>query len=190
MLPSAQPLGGQFVTNTFTTITGVEKYDYKYGNAYLSAGYTGYGGICDVIDVAVSWGGVRPNMAWIPWDDLQAYARSYNIGVYSYPFYWSTYNDGQNGQVWLFPVPSTNAEMEWDCFCFPTDIYTDSDYDAIPGGFRDSIKYYAASLAFLGAQRPGQAAIFENKFNESLGIGRHQAETGKTSDYYWTNDLP
>jgi len=177
-------------TNTFNSIPGQELYPYNYANQIVRQMYAGVQGIIDIIDVSVSWGGIRPNLGWLPWEDLQAYARSYNIGVTSYPFYWSTYNDGEAGQVWLFPVPTNALEMEWDCFAIPMDLNTNDDVDAIPLGFRNSIKYYAAALAFEGGYRYGNADLMEQRFERSLGIAREAAEKGRTPDYYWFQNLP
>lgn len=184
VLPTANP------TNRFLTIPGVEKYSYDYANAYVKKWNAGYQGIIDVIDLAISWGGIRPSMAWWPWEDLQAYGRSYNIGVTSYPFFWSVMNDGQRGQVWLFPAPSQALDMEWDCTCMPTPIYSDGDYDALPDSFSGAVKFYAAALSYLSSQRPGQAAIMRGEFMDHLGIDRAAADRGKTPDFYWGQGIP
>lgn len=180
VLPSAIP------TNTFLTIPGVEKYSYAMANQYVKRFNAGLKGIVDVIDLTASWGGsMRPALSWLPWDDLQAYARAYSVGVNSYPFYWSVMNDGQNGQVWLFPTPSQANEMEWDCTCLPLPLYSDGDYEAIPENFAGAVKFYTAALAYLSSQRPGQAAIMRGEFMDHLGIDRAAADRGKTPDYYW-----
>ncbi len=190
MQPDAAPNGTQLVTtNSFNTIAGVEMYPYLFAKPYIRAQYQGYDTVCDVIDLAVSWGGIRPNMSWLPFDELQAYARSYNFGVTSYPFYWSTNGDGTLGNVWLFPVPSQACEMEWDCTCVPLDIYTNDDYDAIPDPHTSAVKFYAAHLAYLGTQRWGQASAILDLYMDQLGITRAASDRGKTENYYWFNGL-
>lgn len=174
----ATPLGG------FNTITGVELYPFEYANPYLRVGNQGYKGIVDVMNVAVSWGGMRPALYWMPWQDLQAYARSYNIGVTSYPFLWSVSNEGENGKVWLFPYPNSALDMEWDVLCAPTDLNTDDDYDSIPDGFKNAVKYYAAGMAYLGSQRTGQWRIMMDAFADQLGISRFATDSGKVAGYY------
>ncbi len=173
----------------FTTIQGVERYPFGYANPYIANQNSGVKGIIDVFNVGVSWGGVRPNLSYIPWDELQAYGRSYNFGVTSYPFYWSTYGDGEAGEVWLFPIPTTNSEMEWDCTCIPLDLQSDNDPEAIPEGFRNAVKYYAAHLAYVGSQRPQYSQMMLQMFNETLGIGRVASDRGKVNDYYWWNSV-
>lgn len=149
---------GQPTTTGFFTINGQELYPYTYANQYVTQENRGFRAVIEVSNVAVSWGGaVRPVQNWMPWDELQAYARGYNIGVFSYPAIWSESGVGEAGKVWLWPVPSNAQEMEWDCFCVPTPLYSDNDYDAIPGIYQRAVQFYAAHLGFL-AQRQFQMA--------------------------------
>jgi hypothetical protein len=191
-LPGAMTPGADYV-NSFSTIAGVEKYPYSFANPYAKAQNTGVKGIIDVIGVSVSWGGIRPTMNWMPWDDLQAYARSYNVGVTSYPFVWSAQGYGERGQVWLFPIPtvgpsytqSGQGEMEWQVSCVPEPLYTDDDPEAIPEPFQQYVQYYAAYLAMLAGQRYGAAQIHLNYLNDNLGIGAIASDRGKVSSYYY-----
>lgn len=171
-------------SNSFQTIPGVELYPFKFANPYVRDANAGVKGILDVQDVAISWGGIRPALSWVPFADLQAYARSYNLGVTSYPFYWSTFGDGENGQVWLFPVPNQALEMEWICSCAPKDLNTDNDVEIIPSNFTDAVKFFAAYLGFLSSFRSGQALIQLNYFEDFLGLDRTSSDRGKTSSYY------
>lgn len=196
-LPDSAPAAGfSQTTNTFGTIAGVERYPFGFANPYLRAAHEGVEEIVDVISVSVSWGGIRPSMAWLPWDDLQAYARSYNIGVFSYPFYWATQGDGASGEVWLFPVPTitgqgqaAQGEMEWWVTALPKPIYTDSDYDAIPSPFRNCVKYYAAAQAYIGSQRFGQAEYMLKRFEQNIPISRAASDRGKSPNYYWFDSV-
>ncbi len=187
-VPDAFPAGtvANAAINSFQTIPGQERYSYiGYINEYAKAQHAGIGGVVDLIALSVNWGGsIRPTLAWMPWDDLQAYARAYAYLVESYPSVWSCYSDGEDGEAWLFPCPSTIGEMEADAFCYPKDLYTDSDYDAIPGGFRNAIKFGAASLACMASQRFAQAEYYAGLFNDRIGVGRVSADRGKTPSYY------
>lgn len=174
----------------FQTITGVERYAFGYANAYARR-FSGVKAVADVITVAVSWAGnssqtgvLRPALDWIPFEDLQAYYRSYNLGATSFPCLWSTTGDGQRGEVFLYPVPAQALEMEWDCFCTPKDIFDNDAYEALPSTFTDNIQFYAAHLAYLSAQRYGSADIMLQLFEKNCGIARVAADRGKTSSFY------
>lgn len=187
-------LAGQDLSTSFATIPGVEMYPYDYANPYLRAQNDGIQAIIDVLDISVSWGSTRPTLNWMPWGDLQALARSYNVGVTSYPFAWSCQGDGTRGKVFLFPIPSVggfpSGEMEWDVICIPKDLYTNNDYDAIPESFQDSIKFRAAALAFMSSSRYSDAQINNGAFLTELGIDRASAKRGAVTSYYWEQDLP
>ena len=195
LIPGAgQPGSNSF--QSFTTISGVEKYSFGYANPFLKANYQGMRSINDVVDVAVSWGGTRPSLNWMPWEDVQAYCRSFNQGVFSYPFVWSTNGSGSKGQVWLFPVPEITAlagsqgisapagEMEWDAACLPTPLYTNDDYEAIPESVSDAVPFFAAHLAFLGSQRYSMAAVMKALYEERLGVSNVAGDRGKTDSFY------
>ena len=187
-------LAGQCLTNSFATIPGVEMYPYDYANPYLQAQNAGVSKIIDVLDISVSWGATRPTIKWMPWVDAQAFCRSYNVGVTSYPFVWSCQGDGTRGKVFLFPVPSVggnlNGEMEWDTICIPSDLNSNNDYDAIPDSFQDAIKFRAVALALMASFRFTEAQVHTQMFLNELGVDRAAAKRGAVSDYYWGIDLP
>ena len=189
-LPSAFPNSSAVgaVQNPFTMIVGSERYPFQgFANPQLQAQHQGCKGVIDVASISVNWGGaVRPSPDWLPWEDFQAQLRAYATLVTNYPSVWSVMNPGENGEVWLFPVPSTSDEMEWLVYAVPTDLVTDSDYDAIPEGFREAIKYRAAALIYLGSQRFAQAQIMQGLFLSALGLSTLSSDRGKVQSFYPT----
>ena len=191
-LPGAVPASSGLAVagaavNSLQTIPGVERYPFTgFFNPYVQASHAGVKGIVDVNNCSVNWGGAaRPSLAWLPWEDLQAYARAYATLVTSYPYYWSVANPGESGEIWLFPAPSTTGDIELDAYCVPANLYTDDDYDAIPDGFKDSIKYLAASLAYLTKQQYAQAQVMEGLFMDAIGVDHVAVDRGKTPNMYW-----
>ena len=187
-LPNATPGGttNGVSTNLMQTIPNVERYPYEgFFNPALQAQYAGVDKVIDIIELSINWGGVdRPVLDWMPWDDLQAYARAYSVLNTAYPAVWSCYNDGSQGEVWVFPTPSQAGEIEADVFCLPKDVYADSDFDAIPHGMQDAVKYAAAELAFMSRGLYQQAQLMSGKFQEKLGVARVAFDRGKTATYY------
>jgi len=173
-------------SNNFVTIPGVELYSYQYAKPFLQAQYSGYEAVIYVSNVSVNWSGTRPTLNWLPWNDLQAYCRAYNLGVTSYPCVWSQKGVGQSGQIWLFPVPfsSSFAEMEWESICTPKALHTNSDFEALPDMYHGCVKYYAARLAYLGQQRSGMATIMDGLFEEQLLLNGVAADWGHVDGYY------
>lgn len=190
-LPNSAPNAAyNATTNAMMTIPNVERYPYRgFFNPVLQQQYQGVNAVIDTIACSVCWGAgqggaPRPSLDWLPWEDLQAYARAYATLVTSYPYWWSVFNDGEDGEIWLFPVPSFAMEIELDVFCIPNDLNSDSDYDAIPSGFSNAIKYGAAALAYMASRRYGQAQINMDQFTERLGVARVAVDMGKTNNFY------
>jgi hypothetical protein len=176
---------GQNPASTFQTIPGQELYPYSFGNPYAQQALQGVKGIIDVKNVACSWGAARPALNYMPWDNLQAWARSYNVLATSYPQIFSTSGDGENGFVWLYPVPSQAQEMEWDVTCTPLAINNPGDYDAIPAPFDDAVKFYGAGMQYVSSYRPAYAGVMFEMFLNHLGIDRVASDRGKTASFYW-----
>jgi hypothetical protein len=190
MIPNPMPAGtvyGAASSNNMQTIPNVERYPFiGFFNPALQQQHAGCDMVIDVIALSVNWGGVeRPSLDWMPWDELQAYARAYNVLNSSFPSVWSVYNDGPMGEVWIFPIPSQVGEIEADCFVTPKDLYSDDDFDAIPDGFREGIKFAAAELAFMASGRQAQAEIMRAQADSSIGVTRVAVDHGKTNSYYW-----
>lgn len=173
-------------SNSFTTIPGVELYTYKYANPYLQAQYQGYDSVIYVFNISCDIGGYMPTLRWMPWDNLQAYARAYNLGVTSYPVAWAAKGVGENGQAWLFPMPTNMgfATMLWECVCTPKPLYANADFEALPELYRGAVCYYAAYLAYLGQQRTGMAEIQRGLFEEQLQINSVASDFGHCDSYY------
>lgn len=186
---TANTVGNLAAQNPMQTIVGVERYPYQgFFNPVLQAQYAGVKSIVDTIACSINWGGnFRPTLNWMPWDELQAYCRSYSNQTTAYPSVWSVFNDGEFGEIWLFPVPSQSLEIELDVCCMPKDIYSDDDFDAIPEGFREAVKFRAASLAFLTSYRYQEAQAMEQMFAERLGIETVAVDRGKTPSMYYTS---
>lgn len=176
------------VQGILQVIPGVERYPYEgFFNPVLQSQHAGCDKVIDTIACSVNWGGtIRPSLDWLPWDDFQAYMRSYAVLNMSYPSVWSCDNDGPMGAIWLFPVPTQPGEIELDCYVTPKNLYANSDFDAIPEGFRESIKFGAAALVYMATKRYSDAQIMMQQFSEKIGVARVAVDRGKTPSYYWS----
>ena len=183
-LPNAAPGSGS--TNLFQTIPGVESYPFQgFGNSFLQAQYQGADQITDIVDNAVQWGvnSYRPVLNWCPWEEMQSYMRAWSVLNSAFPCYWATQGDNQNQVVFYWPPPVEAMEMEWDVIAIPKPLYTDDDYDLLPDGYQQAIKYGAAGLAYMNS-RPQQALLMLNQYADILGIGRFSSDFGKTGNMY------
>lgn len=187
-LPAAQMSTSGAAIGGMQTIPGVERYAYRgFFNPYLQQQYEGLRGIVDSIDLSVNWGGggaFKPALMWMPFEDFQAYCRSVSTQMFNDPAAWTVFNDGEEGEIWMFPPPSQVGDIELDCTCLPSDIYSDADFDAIPATFRETVKFGAASLAFMSSQRYAQAEVMQSLFQSGMGVDRVAADRGKPGVVY------
>jgi hypothetical protein len=187
-LPGATPAGTVTgaASNSLQTIPGQERYPFQgFFNPYLQQTYAGCSSIIDAASLSVNWGGaVRPSIAYLPWELFQAYCRAYATLVTSYPYYWTVFNPGDFGEIWMFPAPSTPGDIEIDAYCIPTDLHSNDDFDAIPPGYRNTIKFMAASLAFMTTYRYQEAAMMEQQFHSRIGTGGVARDRGKVAQFY------
>lgn len=184
IIPGAQGNAQNQFSSVFSTIAGQERYPYSYANPLAAQQNGGVQGVFDVYGVAVSWGGTCPALGYMPWLDFQAYARATTNGMTSYPLVYTKYQDGERGQVWLWPVPSIASEMEWDCGCVPVPLVDDSTPEAIPPPFQNAVKYYAVYLAYLASSRFGSADLMSGQFETHLQVDNSAVDSGSIPDYY------
>jgi len=170
---------------TFSTLPGVEHYHFGYARPFLQAQFKGYDSVIDLMNVSVSWGSAaRPTMEWMDFGELQALARIYSAGVFTYPFKAALQGDGINQILYLFPVPGQALEMEWDTSCLPSPLSTNNDFEAIPAPFTGATKFKAANYVYMASQRFGSAELMETQFMQHLGLDRAASDRGKVPSWY------
>lgn len=143
------------IDNSLTTVAGQEVYQFSTANT-LAALTSGVSKIIGVYSVACAWGAnaaMKPILNPMIWSEFQAYLRAYNTGMESYPTIWSQYGQGVSGSIYLWPLPSQASQMDWDCYCLPTDLTSDTTTEIIPYPWTDAVPYYAAYLAYSGQQK-------------------------------------
>ena len=149
-----------------------EVYTFASVNPIIQANFPGVSQIIAIQSVAISWGSWKPAMRNYPWSMFQAYCRAWNIGEQNYPTVWSQYGQGQNGSIYLYPIPSVIGQMDWDCYCVPIDLALDTDVEAIPHPFTEAVPYYAAFLAFMSAQNQDAAMNMRGLYKQQMAEAR------------------
>lgn len=177
-------------TGQVETVAAQEVYPFSGFNAFVQL-TAGVDSILHVKSIAVQWGAQRPILDWRPWSDLQAYLRSWQVGMPGPPAVWSQYGQGVNGSVYLYPIPSQVLPMDWDCVCLPVQLVDDTTVDLIPEPWSDAVQFYAAYKAYLNSQRFTEAAVMYNVNAQSPGLyqrammeARAAAEPHRTATYY------
>lgn len=176
------------VSAHLTTVAGQEVYTFAAASAVAqSVVSAGIASVIGVQDVAVSWGGVKPILDFVPWSALQAYLRSFNQGQ-NYPKVWSQFAFGETGSIYLYPIPGGSYEMQWDCYCTPAALSVSQTIDLIPDVWTDAAVYYAAHLAYLNAQRRDDANDMKERYGNSLREAAAFTTPFRTPSYYPAGD--
>ena len=155
-------------TPLFQTVVGQETYAYPTA-AWVSQGYQQ---VVQVKSISVNWGGIlgtnNLQLEKASFTNYNAILGYYGQNLLSQPAVWVQY--GTN--VKMRPIPSAAYPMQWDCICQPIILTTDTDPEVIPYPFSNAIKYYAAYLALLGAQREKDAENMLKRYDRSHANSR------------------
>lgn len=157
------------------TVAAQEVYTFASVNALNILG-SGVASIEGVLNVSVSWGAQKPTLAQMVWSDFQARLRSYAFSLQNFPQVWAQYGQGVNGSIYLWPIPSQALAMDWDCWCLPVDLTSDSTPEAIPYPWTDAIKYYAAMLAYENSQRAEDADRKMKQYERAMKFAQANAQ--------------
>lgn len=137
------------------TIVNVEAYPYPPTGGGLATPL-GIDSVFQVKSVTCLWGGGQTSnvnqytLAYREFTRYQAFYRWYGPNNIGQPELWTNYN----GSVLLQRIPSMVLGMQWDSCCNVTDLTgANTDVDALTRPWYDCVKYYAAYLAYLNAQR-------------------------------------
>ena len=164
------------IASVWTANVNQETYNFTDATTVVTANTPGYSSVFAVQDITVSWGSFKPQLSKMPWSAFQAYFRAINTGMSNTPSYWAQIGRGTNSVAYLYPIPSQQAEMQWDCYCLPIDLVNDSTVEALPLPWTEAVKWYAAYRAYMAAQRQPDAQSMLGEYARKL-----QSYSGVTS---------
>lgn len=144
----------------------------------------GVASILAIKSISMIYDNYRYSLPMYGFSAYQAYVRRYPFQYAYVPTVSSQYGQGTNGSLYLYPIASQAYAFECDCFCLPIDLTTDSDYEAIPYPWTDSIPYYAAYLAMLQMQRANEARGMLELFDKMLLRQSVAARPGRMTNPY------
>ena len=169
------------LTPFLTTYANQETYTFAAASALITA--EGIGGIFAVQNVSMSWGSLKPTLRWMDWSGFQAYLRSQNLQSTNWPTVWAQYGEGTQGSIYLYPIPSQTMQMDWDCYCLPKWLASDSDFEALPYPWTEAVPFYAAYIAHSG-KNLDMANYFEQKYRLMVKEARAWVSPAMVPDFY------
>ena len=152
--------------------------EYRFSDIPLGT-LPGVDSVFAVQSVAVIYANYRYVLPMYPWTIYQAQIRQYPRQYYYVPTMASQYGIGTDGSLFLYPIASQPYQCELDCYCLPSDLTTDKDFEALPQPWQDAVPYFAAHLAYAELQNAQMAAMYlqlhdqmVHRFSASANIGR------------------
>lgn len=127
--------------------------------------FPGVGAIFFVRSVSFIYANYRYSIPCYPFSTYQAFIRQYPKQYQYVPTMCAQLGQGSNGSIYMYPIPSTIYQMEWDACCLPEDLLDDTTFEAIPQPWDDCVPFGAAMYAFLEVQNLNAAKFYQELFD-------------------------
>ena len=158
-----------------------ESYDFA---SFPLQTYPGYGPVHGVRSVSIIYSNYRYSLPMYSFSEYQAMIRQYPYQYYYVPTMCSQFGQGETGSLYFYPLPSQTYQLEIDCYCFPQDLATDQDVEAIPYPWTEAIPYMATHLAYLELQNLNAAEYYRKLFDSKMPMYRNAAQPGRRTNPY------
>lgn len=119
-----------------------------------------------------------------PFSWYQSYVRIYPQQYLYVPTVAAQFGQGVNGSIYMYPIPSSIYQVEVDCFCLPFPLELDTDFEAIPMPWTETVPFYAAHLAFLELQNLNAATFYLNLYDNMVHRYSSYARPGRMTNPY------
>lgn len=140
--------------------------------------------IIQVKSVSLIYANYRYSLPMYAFSTYQSSIRQFPFQYQYIPTIGSQFGQGSAGSFFLYPIPSTTYQMEWDAICLPSDLTNDYDTEAIPSPWTMAVPYFAAHLAYLELQNANSARMYLDLFKEQLNYYSTSARSGRVSNPY------
>jgi len=99
---------------------------YNFSDIYVG-NWPGVDSVYAIKSASVIYAQYRYSLPMIAFSVYQAQVRQYSTGTYQYvPSFGSQYGQGTGGSFYFYPPPSQLYQIEYDCFCLPSDMTLDN----------------------------------------------------------------
>lgn len=156
---------------------------YPWSDVNLSM-WPGVESIFRIQSVSLLFSAFRYSLACYDFSTYQALIRQWSQQWQYVPAACAQYGQGVDGQFFMYPVPSQAYQLEWDCFCIPSDLVDDRSYEAIPAPWTDAVPYFAAHLGYLEIQQFNFAKGYLDLFDKMIQRYSDYARVGRRTNPY------
>ena len=146
--------------------------------------FPGYRSVVGVRGVSIIYANYRYSLPMYSFSEYQAKIRQYPFQYYYVPRMCSQFGQGSSGSIYMYPLPSQVYQVEFDCICWPLDLETDQDFEAIPEPWTDAVVYMALHYCYLDLQNLNAAEYFRKMFNDQMPRYRSGVQPGRQTNPY------
>jgi hypothetical protein len=148
-------------STTLTTTNSTQSYLIS---AFVSP--TALGDPINVRSVRSIVNGVGAMLDSEPWPWFSNYyLTGLNTALMDTPTLWSMQNQGNGGNLWLWPIPNGSVTLLVEASWMPVSLVDDSTPEALSYPWTDAVPFLAAYWAYLNAQRGSDAQRMLGMFN-------------------------
>ena len=158
---------------------------YSFSDIYVG-NWPGVDVVHAIKGVSIVYSQYRYSIPIYPVTIYQAMIRQYSSATYQYvPSFGAQLGQGAGGEFMFYPVPSQQYQLEFDCFCLPTELTMDNGIpEAIPQPWTDAVQFYAVQLGFQELGNLNAAKFYEQMFDKmTLGFSSY-ARPGRATNVY------
>lgn len=156
---------------------------YKFSDIDLSM-FPGCDAVFAIRGVSVIYASYRYSLSNESFSRYQALVRKFPFQYKWTPTVYAQYEQGADGSFFVFPIPSQKFQCEFDCFCTPSDLETNQDYEALPEPWCGAVTWYATHLAYLSIQNFNASNFYDQKYREKMGDYSMFARPGRVINPY------
>lgn len=149
------------ISPILATVNGKEVY--KFSDVPLD-NFPGVDSIFHVQSVSFIYSNLRYSLPCYSFSTYQAVIRRFPLRFSYVPTVCAQFGQGTNGSIYMYPVPSSVYQFEFDAYCLPSNLETDQDYEAIPYPWTDGVAFLATHYAFLSLQNYNAAKFYFDMF--------------------------
>lgn len=166
------------------SVTQARQEIYRFKDAPVTQMFPGFGEIFVVHGVSFIYANYRYSLPCYPFTTYQSIIRQYPQQYLYVPTVCAQFGQGSEGSMYMYPIPSTVYQMEWDCFCLPADLIDDVSVEAIPKPWVDAVPYFAAHLAYLELQNLNAAKFYLDLYDNMVHRYSAYARPGRMTNPY------
>lgn len=157
---------------------------YPFSGIYLG-NWPGVASVYAIKSVSILYSNYRYSLPQYSFSTYQSQIRNFPL-LYQYvPAFCCQRGQGAGGDLMMYPLPSQTYQVEYDCFCLPSDMMLDNSIpEAIPEPWTDAVQYMAVQLAYQELQQWNAARFYEQQFDKrTLGYSSN-ARVGRAINPY------